>query len=290
MTARVESLRGLERLEATTEVLQRTRGADATAGVWEAADVQWWWRRPRGSDELALPVWFDDVGPIAAAVLTDWGGEWQGDAVVVPGAVDLGEIWSALLDAADAVSAAPLDVLAREDDHDLLALLRRSGFKPTADRSGITWMNAEDRPVVAVPADGFRVVDRASRRDVPHPMRATNGDDVERRLRQCSLYDAELDLAVEGPDRVPAGYALFWYDATTEVGLVEPMRVHEPYRRRGLARALLTAGVDRLARRGARRLKVGVDSEAGEGGGTLTAWTRPERPTCAGPPPPRLRP
>jgi hypothetical protein len=34
--------------------------------MWEPTDVQWWWRRSRATDELALPVWFDEVGPVAA--------------------------------------------------------------------------------------------------------------------------------------------------------------------------------------------------------------------------------
>jgi hypothetical protein len=49
----------------------RARVADPFGGMWEAADVQWSWRRPRATDELALPVWFDEVGPVAAAGLTD---------------------------------------------------------------------------------------------------------------------------------------------------------------------------------------------------------------------------
>ena len=80
---------------------------------------------------------------------------------------------------------------------------------------------------------------------------------VEPRLRQCSLYDPTLDLAVEDADGRVAGYALFWFDHTTLVGLLEPMRVEDEYQRRGLARMLLTNGLDRLARKGARRLKVG---------------------------------
>jgi ribosomal protein S18 acetylase RimI-like enzyme len=48
----------------------------------------------------------------------------------------------------------------------------------------------------------------------------------------------------------------------TKVGLVEPLRVEDPYQRRGLARALLTAGLERLAKRGARRLKVGYATAA----------------------------
>ena len=42
VAARFELLRSLDRLDATTIVLQRARLAHSTAGVWEAADVQWW--------------------------------------------------------------------------------------------------------------------------------------------------------------------------------------------------------------------------------------------------------
>ncbi len=91
-------------------------------------------------------------------------------------------------------------------------------------------------------------------------MRRRSGEGVEARLRQCSLYDPALDLAVEAADGEGAGYALFWFDPVTEVGLVEPMRVEDAYQRRGLARAMLTAGLDRLGKRGARRLKVGYGS------------------------------
>jgi ribosomal protein S18 acetylase RimI-like enzyme len=41
------------------------------------------------------------------------------------------------------------------------------------------------------------------------------------------------------------------------------MRVEDAYQRRGLARAMLTTGLDRLAKRGARRLKVGYGTEVG---------------------------
>jgi len=118
--------------------------------------------------------------------------------------------------------------------------------------------------VAALP-EGFVLVDRAHERTGPHPMRRRSGDEVEARLLQCSLYDPALDLAVEVADGQAAGYALFWFDPVTEVGLVEPMRVEDAYQRRGLARALLTAGLDRLAKRGARRLKVGYATNVARG-------------------------
>ena len=43
---------GREYLALATELLQRARLADAEAGLWEAADLQWWWRTPRLSDSI----------------------------------------------------------------------------------------------------------------------------------------------------------------------------------------------------------------------------------------------
>ncbi len=261
MVARRELLRGLDRLHATTTVLQRARLADPLRGMWEAADVQWWWRRPRATDELALPVWFDDVGPVAAAGLSAWDDAWQADVFAVPSIVDEEEVWRATLEAADGVGGRGLKALVGEADATLTGLAIQSGFVMTDEVSGTTWMDADQRPPVAH-VDGFAIVDRLTRADRPHPMIARNGERVEARLRQCSLYDPALDLAVEDADGRVAGYALFWFDHVTLVGLVEPMRVEDEFQRRGLARMLLTNGQDRLARKGARRLKVGFASDA----------------------------
>ncbi len=229
--------------------------------MWEAADVQWWWRRPRASDDLALPVWFDEVGPVAAAGLTAWDHTWQVDVFAVPSLFDTGEVWAATLEAAAEHGADPLELLVGEEDAALAGLALASGFTMTDELSGTAWMDADERaPVVDI--DGFLVVDRSSRAGRPHPMIARSGGEVERRLRLCSLYDPSLDLAVEGADGTVAGYALFWFDPTTQVGLLEPMRVEDEYQRKGLARLLLTTGLDRLARKGARRLKVGFQTEA----------------------------
>lgn len=94
-------------------------------------------------------------------------------------------------------------------------------------------------------------------------MAARNGPGVEARLRQVSLYDPTLDLSVETHAGERAGYALFWADPVTGVGMLEPMRVEDAHQRRGLARALLTEGLERLAHRGSVRLKVGFDGPAG---------------------------
>ena len=56
-------------------------------------------------------------------------------------------------------------------------------------------------------------------------------------------------------DRV-AAYGLFWYDPVTATGLVEPMRTEDDHQRRGLARHILTNGLDLLAAAGAERIKI----------------------------------
>jgi predicted N-acetyltransferase YhbS len=154
-----------------------------------------------------------------------------------------------------------LRVLVCDDDAPLAGLAIRSRFAMTDELSGTAWMDADRRPPVAQ-VDGFAIVDRETRADRPHPMIARNGELIEARLRQCSLYDPSLDLAVEDADGTVAGYALFWLDHMTLVGLLEPMRVEDEYQRRGLARMLLTNGLDRLGRKGARRLKVGFETDA----------------------------
>jgi GNAT superfamily N-acetyltransferase len=274
-------VRGIERLQAATTVLQRTRLADPSAGIWEASDVQWWWRRPRPTDDLDLPVWSDHDGPIGVALLTDWGDVVQGDALVVPGTVPLAEVWAALLVAA---GTTPLEVLARDDDAELLGLLAAAGFAATEESSACTSLAPEARPPVAPVPAGYVLVDRTQRAGTVHPMAARNGEQCEERLRMTSLYDATLDLSIETLDGDPAGYALFWLDPVTGVGQLEPMRVFDDHQRRGIARALLTEGLDRLASRGALRVVVGFDGPAGEalylGAGfsitaTLRAWRLP---------------
>ncbi len=68
-------------------------------------------------------------------------------------------------------------------------------------------------------------------------MRHRNGDGVTQRLEECPLYDPALDLAVETADGRVAAYSMYWFDPTTKVGLVEPVRVEDEFQRQGLARS-----------------------------------------------------
>jgi ribosomal protein S18 acetylase RimI-like enzyme len=252
---------GNERLALATPLLQRLRLADATAGVWEAADVQWWSRSPRRSDAVAMPFWVDDYGPVAAVLLTDWGATWGVDVIRVPGiAPDIDEMWGEARGLMTAAGSHSYESLVREDDQELISRLVASGFEP-GSRARVAWMDAGERAPVVEPPNGYRLVDRADSGGRPHPMVARSGQEVEERLQRCSLYDPALDLATQAADGSFAGYALFWADPVTRVGLLEPMRVEDAHARRGLARAMLTEGLGRLVKRGMTRLKVGFETE-----------------------------
>jgi predicted N-acetyltransferase YhbS len=261
MDVREKRVVGLDSLALATTLLHRVRADDPTAGLWEAADLHWWWRSPRASDLTEQLFWIDDKGPVGAVVLTDWAHNWSCDPVILPHLREqaLAPVWKHALELIDHLPT--VEVLARDDDSQLLALLSDAGFKPTGERTGSTWMAAADRPPVPALPGEFQLVDRAQTHDRPHPMHRRNGHEVETRLRETSLYDPELDLAVIAPDGEVAAYALFWNDFVTGVGMVEPMRTEDGYQRLGLARTLLAAGCERLVKRGAHRIKVGFDSE-----------------------------
>jgi ribosomal protein S18 acetylase RimI-like enzyme len=170
-------------------------------------------------------------------------------------------VWRRALELGAEHSPAAFDIPVKDDDRTSTELAQRYEFT-AGHRDATAWMDAADRPTVVAPADGLVLVDRAQRPDAPHPMRDRNGDRVAQRLEQCPLYDPSLDLAVETTDGQLAGYSLYWFDPATQVGLVEPVRVEDEFQRRGIARAMLSAGIDRLVARGARRVKVSYETDA----------------------------
>ena len=189
---RQELLRGRARLEAVTALLHRIRQEDALAGIWEAADPQWWWRKPRASDEVASPVWFDDGGqPAAAALLTWWPHAWWLDIIRQPGApVPLDDLaapaWAAL---ARLPGSPVIEALVPAVDTELGAWFAGQGFT-VAGESWSGWLAAANRPAVRALPAGYTLVDRVVRGvDVApeHPMVGRNGPDVEARLQQTSL-------------------------------------------------------------------------------------------------------
>jgi GNAT superfamily N-acetyltransferase len=246
---------GTEYLRLVTELLQQIRLASPEGGVWEAADLQWAWRRDQHPDPATATFWSDDGGRIVAgAVITNRGGC---DLLVGPEASDfLPEMWAATLDSLERLAPDAVEMSVRDDDEVTIGLVTASGFVRGDEMAVSCDLDASDRPQVSNLAPGYRLLSRADRPDVPHHMISRNGEQVAERLLECSLYDPSLDLFVEAPDGSVAAYGLFWPDPVTGVGLVEPMRTEDEHQGRGLARHVLTAGLERLAAEGCSRMKI----------------------------------
>lgn len=263
MTFRQIRVSGTERREMENLLLQRARLAHNTAGVWEAADVQWWSRKLRRSDDVGSIFWFDEQGPVAGVLLTAWAGDtWWCDPVIVSNAgVDIEDVWNQSLRLVNEYAPAKVEVAVDDNDIVMRELAERHGFS-AGDGDSTAWMCAEDKPAALPLPDGFSLTSRAERLDTDHHMIDRNGLDIGARLEGCSLYDSSLDLLIEAPDGRVAGHSLYWFDPVTKVGLVEPVRVEDEFQRRGLAKAMLTVGIDKLVKYGAERIKVSYETEA----------------------------
>jgi GNAT superfamily N-acetyltransferase len=261
--ARSELRSGLEYLEAVTALLRRIRCTHPTAGLYEAAEIQWWWAQTsRWTDSLGQLFWFDEQGlPLAAVIATAFKETTQLDPIVMPDATPEWIVHVMDRGLAHAGEAGIGSVVLELDSLDevLQPFLVGRGF--TIEKSGglvETWMTAGDRPSVSPLADGYTLSRRVDVVGRSHHMAndSRNHGDPEARLQQTSLYRSDLDLVVYDDHHVAAAYGLFWYDPVTRVGVAEPMRTEDDHQRRGLARHVLTSGIDRLVAAGAERIKI----------------------------------
>lgn len=256
---------GVHYLSAVTDLLQRGRGLHPTKGLYEAGEVQWWWARERPTDNLGQLFWFDGQGrPTAAAIITDWR-EWVTlDVIVLPDAHPgwVEQVVERGLAHAAECGFEKVQLEIDRVDGVLRGVVIGHGFKIEEPEELVeSWMSAAARPDISLLPDGYRLATRSETNERPHHMIERMGPTVEQRLNQTSLYRADLDLLVLDSDGHLAASGLFWFDPETATGVVEPMRTEDEHQQRGLARHVLTAGVDLLAKAGAERIKICYESD-----------------------------
>jgi GNAT superfamily N-acetyltransferase len=277
---------GREALDAATVLLQRTRREHPTAGLYEAADLQWWWAQgPRRSDELPQLFWFDGADrPAAAVIATAWAAHVQLDPLVLPGAAAewIDAVVGRGLAHARACGIDAVELEVDRADAALRGALAARGFAPAGGGYDELWLDVAERAPVSALAAGYRLASRADTPHAAHHMLRTgrHHPDLPARLAQMSLYRPDLDLVIHDRAGGVAAYALCWFDPTSATGLVEPVRTEDAHQRRGLARHLLTVGIGRLAGAGAKRVKICHDT-ANDVAGRLyrSVGFRPDRRT-----------
>lgn len=257
---RVTELSEPPRLAEATTLLQRARSEHPTKGLWEAADYQWWWRTPRTTDDLPMPFWYDDNGPVAAVLVTAWPSSTWLDLITLP-SVRVSLLREVLERGLALTAGLPsVEMLVDDEDESLIRLVKKAGFrKEWSDMTA--WMDTESAPSISTIADGYSLHSRATSATTVHHFTRRGGPEVESRLQQTSLYRPDLDLFVVDSHNYAAAYGLFWSDPVTRVGLVEPMRTEEPHQGKGLARHVLTSGIHKLIATGSERIKVSYEPD-----------------------------
>jgi ribosomal protein S18 acetylase RimI-like enzyme len=168
-----------------------------------------------------------------------------------------------------------LDASCRDDDSEQIALLERNGFVRQEARSLHMIRSLDDSiPAAQVPM-GFGIRHMAGEQEVQELValhRAAFGSEnmnVEERLAMMRAleYDAELDLLAVAPDGRLAAYCMCSISqeengrSGRNEGHIDSVATHPGFQRRGLARALLLAGLHKLKQRGIETAVLGTSSE-----------------------------
>jgi GNAT superfamily N-acetyltransferase len=247
---------------------------DSDASVGELAWI-WGAQHALDSEQWTQRVWFDGDAPRA------WGWIFR-ENLASAGAHPARLVWQVhpdrlallneVLDWFEAETPEELrHTSARQANCAALEALRRRGYAP-ADGEPFGLMNARGLDTIEDPVvpPGYRLrtldeVGDVSRRAAVHraawhPSRVTEAAYAD--VMKTWPYRADLDLVVEAPDGALAASALCWYDPENRDGEFEPVGTHPDHLRRGLARALLLFGLQRLRELSAVRALVGCRGDA----------------------------
>src|SRR5258706_8144550 len=159
---------GLEYFNLVTALLQRARREHPTGGVWEAADLQWWWRRDQHPDPAGQTFWLDGDVPCAAVIFTNWGDRWGCDVITTAVAEEI--VWTRAFEQIDAHADKPVEMAIHADDVGPIERVMAAGFEATDEVAVATWMTAAERPMPTPLPSGFELLARSDDPTRPHPM------------------------------------------------------------------------------------------------------------------------
>ncbi len=261
---------GMDDLRAATDLLAAAWRAGSPLVAGTPASVEWWHALshpdPVG-DHLRL--WSEaDGGP---PVAWSWHEApeleihaWTGDR-----ARDTAAFRTIVETTLDETGDGQLQTFAADDDAGAIDALAALGFAPKGRRLS-QWLRrrSDGAPAAVQLPDGYRIralsgPDEFGARVALHratfPKSALSVAKYER-LHSMPHYRLEDDLVAEAPDGELAAFVLGWWDPDGRVAEFEPVGTHPDHQRRGLSRALLTAGLVRFFDAGASTVQVYSDS------------------------------
>jgi ribosomal protein S18 acetylase RimI-like enzyme len=159
-------------------------------------------------------------------------------------------------------------------EHDRLAIdhLLARGFRRSD--GGMIHLVCDLDGLVAAPSvpPGFAVRPLAGEAEMDRRARASHAAFASSRpvdehvaryraLMRAPVYDAAVDLVAVAADGQVAAFAICWLDDTNREGHFEPVGTHPRFRRRGLGRAVLCAGLQVMMARGMASATVCVERD-----------------------------
>lgn len=261
MAAQPHGYAGLDYLAKATDFLIACRLEDPLGGLWDAADIQWWWREDDFRDP-AHQLFFEtpDGAPRAMLLLSPTYGTF--DYELMPGEedTDLGQqvLRTGMTWLEEQRSPTSRQYFFLKADHH--ALRRRAeahGYRPMPDALVQTSQTLPSILERAPLPDGYAVrpIQHDDIIDGRQPVLTTPAGGIER-LGHTSLYDPRHHLVVTDEDDHAVAECIYWTEPTTRIGLIEPVATHPAHRRRGLARAMLTRALQDMTRQGTTIAKV----------------------------------
>lgn len=167
-----------------------------------------------------------------------------------------------------------LKAFANESDCDLESILAARGYHPVPewDRPLYQYPIANSLPKPSLP-DGFRLQTLADENDLANWDRLLwrgfnhQGDpppesiEARRKMQSGANYRKDLAMVVVEPDGRYVAFSGTWYVPECGYAYVEPVATDPDYRRKGLGRAAVLAGIRACAAEGATVAYVGSDQE-----------------------------
>ena len=91
--------------------------------------------------------------------------------------------------------------------------------------------------------------------------------ELYRKAMESPGYEPGRELVIQAPDGSFAAFSIIWFDHLNRTGLFEPVGTHKDHRRRGLGRAILLYGMQKMATAGMKHATVANsgDNEAARG-------------------------
>jgi mycothiol synthase len=247
--------------------------------AWSFAHIDIWSQERRADAEAFgrydwqqdVHLWEDRSGTLVGAVLFD-----HGSQAVLIGDPERRELAEPMLDWLEARHAGKgaggesLHLEVMEQNDFLVGLLQARGYTRPAGflRNRHKVLAGTPEEAVALPA-GFRLKHMETLEEMRQRFRAAKAvfgldDTVESYSahRRAPSHVPELDLLIFSAQGDVAAFCNVWLDRESGIAEFEPVGTAPAYRRRGLARALLAEGCNRLRALGCRLATVDSWSES----------------------------